>query len=145
MPNDQGSEWTLEPFGPIRRIMDESLINGFHDGQLHEIRIDRQLNEMTMNLSVDVNDDPDDGAFHFRRCRLRVTGLVFVMMESPFVPPPGYFDHELNDLFGLPQEKLAQVHPRGLRDGEHAYWYWMSEANSSLYFAATGAELEWLD
>jgi hypothetical protein len=134
----------LVPFGPIRSVIDESLINGFHDGDLFEVRIDRTRNEMTLILSVDVNDDFDDGSFHARRCQLRVTGLVFVMMESPFVCPEG-FARELNDMHGLPPKKLKEVYSGNLPDGAHGYWYYMSRSNSSLFFAATGADLEWLE
>ena len=125
-------------------MIEKELPNGFHDGELHSFTISRERREMSLEMSADMSDSEVTRRIVHRRCRVSLTGLIFVQVEAPCVPADSNERDTLIDDGDLNGDRLARVWPDPLPRDSFARWIFLNATNGFIYFAATGAELEWL-
>src|SRR5262245_58015269 len=143
--------------GPTAFVkIEKEMPSGLHDGQLYSLTIDRENRAMSLEVAVDVSHVPERPTGHgtsmeYRRCRLHLTGVVFVRVDGPCTSADGEWDRDGGiDDGPLDGKRLAEVLPSGLPKGTFARWIYLhgtgpSEFRGFIYFVATGAELEWLE
>jgi hypothetical protein len=129
----------------LLETLERQLPNGFHDAALYELHIDYSNRQLTLTLGADVSPAMARVPI-YRKCSLRVSDLLFVVIESADIMETLTRGNEASvDAASLEGKELDRVWPTGLPEGSFAYWFYVHGVRSSIYFGARGAALEWLE
>ncbi len=129
--------------------LDNQLPNGFHDAELHSVRIDYVHGTMTLHMSFWVGDLKGPNREEYRAGELRITGLYFCAIDPPdpecrYVPHGSALnvsgDRAKPDTFPA-LEKLSQTLPPGVS----CYRFFVHEWNSFINIAAKDVQVSWIE
>jgi len=119
--------------------IDKSLPFGFHDAVLNKIDIDYEKGEAVFDLEI-IND-PD--TWEYRRGKLFLYGLVFLVVEPPD-DRSGFNDKVLyigsGPITDLNEKQKNSLPVQHLPEGAFVHWFYISAWNSFIFFSALTAE-----
>ena len=125
--------------------LENTLPNGLHDAEVRRLIVDYQERTLTLDAEVWIGDmdDPPERREAYRDCQIKMTGLVFVVMEPPDARYPyrvsGKLTVDTTDARQTLDDELIKSLP------ERAFFrsFWVGEWNNCIHVAAETAELTW--
>ena len=129
--------------------LDKELPNGFHDAELHDLRIDYVSGSAILRMGLDFGSYDRSNSPDYRVGELRVSGLYFCSIETPDPNYPYLPDGSPLNVSGDPGkpetrralEELSSTLPPGVR----CFRLFVNEWNSFIYIAARDVLICWLD
>jgi len=127
----------------------------FHDAVVHTVCLDYVSHEATIDCELDIYgpDDSYDGPDYTRRGILKLTGLLYFVIEPPDAKYP-FEDGSGIDVAGdgsvdgtqfkAPIPNLPKLDAQDSK-AVFVHWLYISRWNAFIFFAATGASFEWRD
>jgi len=126
--------------------LENTLPNGLHDSEVKRISVDYGRRNLVLDLSVWVGDmgDAPERREAYRKARVEISGLLFLVMEPPDPNYPfatGDLRIDGCDLRKNLDSKLLDSLPTD------AFFrsLWVNEWNAFIHVAATGAQISWTD
>jgi len=126
--------------------LENTLPNGLHDAEVHKISVDYQESTRTLDLAVWTGDieDPPTQREAYRTGRLELSGLVFLVMESPDPKYP-FKDTKRLKIDGCDMRKnLNSDLLASPPDDVFVRSLWINEWNAFIHVAAKKAHTRWL-
>jgi hypothetical protein len=125
--------------------VEQTLPNGLHDAEVQRINIDYQQRTLTLDMEVWTGDmdDPPDRREAYRGCQIKLTGLVFFIVEPPDARYPYRLSKKLRVDTTDARKSLDSELIDSLPEGTFLRSFWVAEWNNCMHFAATSAELTW--
>jgi hypothetical protein len=129
--------------------LDNKLPNGFHDAELHTVRIDYVGGSAVLRMAFDFGNPEGSKREDYRTGDLRISGLYFCVIDPPD-PTYRYVPHgsALNISGGRAKpdtfpalEKLSRTLP----PGASCYRFFVHEWNSFINIAAKDVQVSWVD
>jgi len=120
--------------------------NGLHDSEVKRISVHYERRNLVLDLSVWVGDmgDAPERREAYRRARIEISGLLFLVMEPPDPNYP-FAARDLTidgcDLSKNLDSKLLDSLPADAFFGS----LWVSQWNAFIHIAARGAQISWND
>jgi hypothetical protein len=138
--------------GPEARIgmtleeLENTLPNGLHDAEVRRISVDYEHRNLGIDVDIWVGKmtDPSEKREAYRKGRIEISGLLFLVMEPPDAGYP-FANGDLRidgcDLRKNLDRKLLDSLPA------EAFFrsFWVSEWNAFIHIAATEAQISWKD
>ncbi|MGB9204976.1 MAG: hypothetical protein WCB94_13550 [Terriglobales bacterium] len=127
------------------RELENTLPNGLHDAEVRGIHVDYEQHRLTLDLAVWVGsmDDPPKHREAYKSGQLDISGLIFLVMESPDAKYPYRVSSQLT-IDSVEEEKSVPSELlRSLPADAFCHSFWVSEWNTCMYFAGTNAEMTW--
>jgi hypothetical protein len=125
--------------------LEKTLPNGLHDAEVQRIAVDYQQRKLTLEVAVWVGnmDDPPERREAYRKGRIEISGLLFLVME----PPDPTYPFQTSDLTidgcdmskNLDLELLKSLHNEAFFRS-----LWVNEWNAFIHIAARAAEITWV-
>jgi hypothetical protein len=127
--------------------LDNELPNGFHDAELHDIRIDYKNGSLVLRMALDLGNPKDQKRESYRTGAVRVSGLYFCSIDPPDPNYPYVPDGTPLTVSGDPANadtfpELKELSPT-LPPGVSCFRFFVHEWNSFINIAASGAEVIW--
>lgn len=123
----------------------------FHDSKIHTICLDYVSHEATLDCELDIYgpDDSYNGPDYTRRGILKLTGLLYFVIEPPDARYPydaegiGITDDDPVEgtIFSTPPN-LPKLDAQDA-DAAFVHWLFVDTWNAFIFFAAKGASFEW--
>jgi hypothetical protein len=124
--------------------LENTLLNGLHDADVHRIAIDYAERRVTFDLAVWVGkmEDPPERREAYKSGRIEVSGLLFIVMEPP---DPRYpFSRPCTTIDGCDMRKSIKAELlESLPSGSFFRSLWVNEWNAFIHIAAKSAALTW--
>ena len=127
--------------------VERMLPNGLHDAEVQRITVDYQQRKLTAELAVWVGDvgDPPDRREAYKDARLDITGLLFLVMESPDPRYP-YRNSSKLTIDGTDMRKNLDVDLlTSLPAAAFFRSLWVNQWNAFIHIAAEHSEITWLN
>jgi hypothetical protein len=127
--------------------VENSLPNGLHDAELYRLQVDYPRGTLQAELAVWIGDmgDPSEKRERYRRGRIEITGLVFLIMEPPDSRYPVQKSTKLT-IDGCDQrQSLSAALLNALPENSFFRSLWVGEWNAFIHIAGTGAKFSWMD
>jgi|SRR5579864_1564527 hypothetical protein len=127
--------------------IEKSLPNGLHDSQLHRLHVDYEHRKLQADVAVWVGelDEPSEKRERYRRARIEITGLIFLVIEPPDPRYP-FLDTARLTVDGCDKrENLDIALLKSLPEKSFFRSLWVGEWNTFIHVAATDARLFWID
>ena len=125
---------------PTIEELELTLPNGFHDARLLRLDIDYRARQATITLDVVVNEE---GKPVFRSGVLRITGVVFLVLDPP--APGSTLDSskpsQIDTGQGQPNTSPLTLPP--VPPGHFLEWFFVVDWNSFIRVCAEDASFEW--
>ena len=124
-----------------------NLPNGLHDAELLGLNVDYVGRTISLIVEVWVGDidGPIETRETYRKARIDVSGLQFLVIEPPDPTYP-YSDVEASRIDICDMSKNLDVKlVRSLPDGTSLSSLWVNDWNAFAHIAAQDATLSWLD
>jgi hypothetical protein len=125
--------------------LENTLPNGLHDAEIKRITVDYERRNLHIEVDIWVGAmaDAPDAREEYRRGQIEISGLLFLVMEPPDPKYPfncGDLRIDGCDLRKNLDKTLLESIPR------EAFFrsLWVSEWNSFIHIAGTGAEINWM-
>jgi hypothetical protein len=127
--------------------IENSLPNGLHDAEMHQLVVDYAKRTLTAELAVWVGDmdDPPDRRETYRVARIDVEGLLFLIMEPP--DPKYPFDKSIKlTIDGCDmRESLNASLLSSMPSKSFFRSFWVGEWNAFIHLAGADARFSWVD
>ena len=128
--------------------LESDLPNGFHDAELHEIRIDYVRGYAILRMAFDFGNPDGAKQEDYRTGEMRVLGLYFCVIDPPD-PNYGYVPHGVAlNVSGDPAKPdtfpALQGLSRTLPPGVSCYRFFVHEWNSFINIAAKDVQISWI-
>jgi hypothetical protein len=128
--------------------LDKLLPNGFHDAQIHDLKIDYMIGSAVIRMTFDFGSPKGPKPEDYRTGELRVSGLFFLTIDPPDPSYPYVPDGCALNVSGDPAkmdtfpalETLAQTFPPGVS----CYRFFVNEWNSFINIAAKDVQVSWI-
>jgi hypothetical protein len=126
--------------------LEKTLPNGLHDSEVQRVAVDYELRKVTLEVAVWVGDmdDPPERREAYKKGRIEISGLLFLVME----PPDPRYPFKTSDLRIDGCDMSKNLDPALLKSlpGEAFFRsLWVNEWNAFIHIAAVGAEIAWID
>jgi len=127
--------------------LENTLPNGLHDAEVKHISVDYQERTLTVDVEVWIGsiDDPPERREAYRTGQIKMSGLVFFVMEAPDARYPYRISSKLTIDAADARQSLDDQLIRSLPADAFFQSLWVSEWNNCMHVAAKGAELTWND
>jgi hypothetical protein len=126
--------------------LEHTLPNGLHDAEVQRIIVDYARRSVTLDLAVWVGDmdDPPERRKAYKKGRIEISGLLFLVMESPDPKYP-FMTSDLR-IDGCNQsKKLDEALLRSLPSDSFFRSLWVNEWNAFIHIAAKSADMVWMN
>src|SRR5262249_54538640 len=121
-----------------------SLPNGFHDAELRRFEMDYVRRQLQFDLVIWIGDMDAPGRRElYRRARLRVDDVAFLVVEPPDVSYPSLQTGPIRIDGGEGQPRQSSSALPTAPPGTSISWMYLEQLNRFLLFAAGNAALEW--
>jgi hypothetical protein len=125
--------------------LEQSLPNGLHDAQVRKIEVDYELHKVTIDVAVWVGDvdDPPKLREAYKKGRLVVSGLLFIVLEPP---DAGYPFKNSTDLCINGCDMTTNIDKdllESLPADAFVRSFFVNEWNAFIHIAAREAEILW--
>ena len=125
--------------------IEQSLPNGLHDAEVHKITTDYEHLTVTVDLAVWIGEmsDPPERREVYKKGQLRISGLLFMIVEAPDSSYP-YADNRELIVDGCDSTKLIdQQLLSSLPADAFVRSFFVNQWNSFIHIAAKEAVLVW--
>ena len=129
--------------------LENTLPNGLHDAEVRRISVDYGQQSLALDLDIWVGDmdDPPERREAYMTGRLEINGLVFLIFEPPVLNPryPYRFDVKLTIDSVDGKKDVDPYLPASVPRDAFCHSFFVFQWNSCIHFAATHAEMIWLN
>ena len=127
--------------------LEDTLPNGLHDAEVLRFTVDYAQRTLTFDLSVWVGtlDDPKERREAYKRGRLELSGLVFLVLEPPDPRYPYRISPKLTIDAVDASKSLDTELLKSLPAGAFCRSFWVNQWNACMYLAATSAAIVWMN
>lgn len=127
--------------------IEKSLPNGLHDSRLCRVSVDYQL--CTLEAEVEIwtgkMDEAPEQRETYRRGRIEISGLIFMVMEPPDPKYPFLNSAHLT-IDGCDQrQNLGAALLKSLPKKSFFRSFWVGEWNAFIHIAGTNANFFWME
>jgi thiamine pyrophosphokinase len=129
--------------------IEKTLPNGFHDAILQRLNIDyiNKIVELDLNVWVgDLNSKNENIREEYKKMRLKLKRFLFFIIEKPDHTYPYSSGQELmidmGKISSLKERHNLKNLMQSIPKEAFAYWIFISQWNSFIYFSALDAEFE---
>jgi hypothetical protein len=126
--------------------LENTLPNGLHDAEVRQISVDYEQRNLAIDVAIWVGKMTDSSETReaYRKGRIEISGLLFLVMEPPDARYPfakGNLRIDGCDLSKNVERKLLDSLP------SDAFFrsLWVSDWNAFIHIAATEAQISWKD
>jgi len=127
--------------------LENTLPNGLHDSEVQRVSVDYEQRKLVLEVAIWVGNmaDPPERREAYKRGRIEITGLLFLVMEPPDPKYPFGHSAELTidgcDMGKNLNRELLQSLP------SNAFFrsLWVDEWNAFIHIAARDAEIIWIN
>lgn len=126
--------------------IEKSLPNGLHDAKLNRLVVDYEQRTLKAEIAVWVGDldEPAERRERYRRGRIEIAGLTFLIMEPPDARYPFAYSTKLT-IDGCDQrENLDITLLESLPKKSFFRSLWVGEWNAFIHVAGTDAKFSWI-
>lgn len=127
--------------------IEKSSPNGLHDSKLRRVTIDYRLRTLEAEVEVWIGDTGEtaEGGETYKHGRIEISGLIFMIMESPDPKYPFLNSAQLTIDGCDQQQNLDPTFLKSLPKKSFVRSLWVGEWNAFIHVAGTNAELSWVD
>jgi hypothetical protein len=138
--------WQEARIGMTLEELENALPNGLHDAEVRQMSVDYEQRNLAIDVDIWVGNmtDSSDKREAYRKGRIEISGLLFLVMEPPDARYPfakGNLRIDGCDLSKNLDKKLLDSLP------SEAFFrsLWISEWNAFIHIAAAEARISWKD
>ncbi len=126
--------------------LENTLPNGLHDAEVERIEVDYQRRRVALDLAVWVGnmDDPPERREAYKKGRIEISGLLFLVME----PPDSRYPFKASDLRIDGCDMSKNLDPellKALPGDAFVRSLWVNEWNAFMHIAARDAGIAWIN
>ena len=126
--------------------LENALPNGLHDAEVQRIAVDYQERKVTLEVAVWVGnmDDPPERREAYRKGRIEISGLLFLVIE----PPDPRYPFKTSDLRIDGCDMSKNLDPELLKSLSGDAFFrslWVNEWNAFIHIAARDAAIAWIN
>jgi hypothetical protein len=127
--------------------IEKSLPNGLHDAKVHRLEVDYARRTLQAELTVWIGnmDEPPERRERYRRARIDITGLLFLVMEPPDSRYPFLSSAQLTVDGCDKRQNLDTALLKSLPQKSFFRSLWVGEWNAFIHIAATDARISWIE
>jgi hypothetical protein len=129
--------------------LDHQLPNGFHDAELHDLKIDYVHRTMTLRLAIDFGNPDGPKREDYRLGELLVTDLFFCSIDPP---DPNHGNMPGGSPLSVSGDKATadtlhnmEAIIRNIPSGASCYSFFVYDWNSFITIAARDVQLRWIE
>jgi hypothetical protein len=127
--------------------LENTLPNGLHDAEEREIDVDYSRRSLVVELEIWVGsmDDQPEQREAYKRGRLEISGLLFLVMEPPDARYPYRVRSKLTIDATDSRKALDPTLISSLPSDAFFRTLWVNEWNACMHLAAKDARITWLN
>jgi hypothetical protein len=126
--------------------LENALPNGLHDAEVQHSAVDYEQRKVTLQVAVWVGDmdDPPERREAYKKGRIEISGLLFLVME----PPDPRYPFKTSDLRIDGCDMSKNLDPELLKSLPGDAFFrslWVNEWNAFIHIAARDAGIAWIN